>query len=62
MDDIHLSQHIFKVIKDRRDRIIEMLEYGSPDNMEEYCRLVGCLESLNFINSELRIVLDKQEE
>ena len=62
MDDIHLSQHIFKVIKNRRNSIIEMLEYGSPDNMEEYSRLVGCLESLNFINSELRDVLDKQEK
>jgi|TARA_R100001143_G_C3281383_1_gene96842 hypothetical protein len=62
MDGIYLAQHLLKIIKERRDRITEMLESGSVKNMEEYSRLVGSLESMDYISSELKQILDKHEE
>jgi hypothetical protein len=62
MEEVYLAQHLLKVIKERRDRITQMLESGSPNNMEEYCRLVGSLESLDYVGAELRQILDNQEE
>ena len=61
MEEVYLAQHLLKVIKERRDRITQMLESGSPNNMEEYSRLVGALESLDYVGAELRQILDKQE-
>ena len=62
MEEVYLAQYLLKVIKERRDRITQMLESGSPNNMEEYARLVGSLESLDYIGAELRQILDNQEE
>jgi hypothetical protein len=62
MEDIYLAQHLLKTIAERRGRITEMLESGSPNNMEEYCRLVGSLESLDYIGEELRQILERTTE
>ena len=62
MEGIYLAEHLFKTIKERRGRITGMLESGSPNNMEEYCRLVGSLESLDYIGEELRQILEQATE
>jgi|TARA_R110000803_G_scaffold98967_3_gene167028 thiamine monophosphate synthase len=59
MDGIHLAEHLIKVIDERRARIIEMLAGDSVKSMEEYKKLVGSIESLDYIRLELREILEK---
>jgi len=61
MDGIRLAEHLFKVIKERRERISEMVTSGNIKNMEEYKQLVGNVESLDYISQNLREILEKAE-
>ena len=59
MDSILLAEHLLKQIKERRDRISEMMLSGNVKNLEEYKQLVGNIESLDYIGQELRQILDE---
>ncbi len=61
MDGIKLAEHLYKQIKERRDRISEMMTSGSIKTLDEYKQLVGNVESLDYIGSELRQILDKEQ-
>jgi|TARA_R110002020_G_scaffold394985_2_gene605086 hypothetical protein len=61
MDGIHLAEHLIKTIDERRSRIVEMLAGDSIKDMEEYKKLVGSIESLDYIRDELREILEKAE-
>ncbi len=59
MDGILLAEHLLKQIRERRDRISEMMVSGNIKNLEEYKQLVGNVESLDYIGQELRQILDE---
>jgi len=59
MDEISLAEKLVKIISERRDRICDMLTGGSVKDFEEYKKLVGSIESLDYIGNELREILDK---
>ena len=61
MDGILLAEHLLKPIKERRDRVSEMLVTGTAKNFEEYKQLVGNVESLDYIGQELREILEKAD-
>ena len=61
MDGILLAEHLFKNIRERRERVIEMMIRGTAKNFEEYKQLVGNIESLDYIGQELRDILEKAE-
>ena len=61
MDGVLLAEHLFKLIRERRERISEMLTSGNLKNMEEYKQLVGNIESLDYISQDLREILEKAE-
>ena len=61
MDGIKLAEHLYKQIKERRDRISEMMTSGSIKTLDEYKQLVGNVEALDYIGSELRQILDKEQ-
>ena len=61
MDCVFLAEHLFKLIRERRERIPEMLTSGNLKNMEEYKQLVGNIESLDYISQDLREILEKAE-
>jgi hypothetical protein len=61
MDGILLAEHLLKSIKERRDRVSEMLVTGTAKNFEEYKQLVGNVESLDYIGQELREILEKAD-
>jgi|TARA_Y100001951_G_scaffold99256_1_gene101040 hypothetical protein len=61
MDGILLAEHLLKSIKERRDRIAEMLVGGTIKDLEEYKQLVGNIESLDYIGQELREILEKAD-
>ena len=61
MDGILLGEHLLKSIKERRNRVSEMLVTGTAKNFEEYKQLVGNVESLDYIGQELREILEKAD-
>jgi|TARA_R110000796_G_scaffold40651_2_gene100643 hypothetical protein len=61
MDGILLAEHLLKSIKERRDRVSEMLVAGTAKDFEEYKQLVGNVESLDYIGQELREILEKAD-
>ena len=61
MDGIFLAEHLIKSIRERRDRISEMVTSGTIKNMEEYKQLVGNIESLDYISQEIREILENAE-
>jgi hypothetical protein len=61
MDEVVLAQRLRASIKERRDRISEMVVSGSAKNMEEYKQLVGNIESLDYIEQVLREILDEAD-
>jgi hypothetical protein len=61
MDGIFLAEHLLKSIKERRDRIAEMMLGGTVKDIEEYKQLVGNIESLDYIGQELREILEKAD-
>jgi|TARA_R110002012_G_scaffold86039_2_gene214189 hypothetical protein len=61
MDGILLAEHLLKSIRERRDRISEMMSAGTVVDYEEYKQLVGNIESLDYIGQELREILEKAD-
>ena len=61
MDGILLAEHLLKSIRERRERISEMLVRGTIKDIEEYKQLVGNIESLDYIGQELREILEKAD-
>jgi hypothetical protein len=61
MDGILLAEHILKSVRERRDRISEMITSGTIKSLEEYRQLVGNIESLDYISQEIREILEKAE-
>ena len=61
VDGIYLAEHLLKSIKERKDRIVEMMVGGTVKDIEEYRQLVGNVESLEYIGQELREILEKAD-
>ena len=61
MDGILLAEALLQNIRERRERIIEMMTRGTAKDFEEYKQLVGNIESLDYIGQELRDILEKAE-
>ena len=62
MNEIYLAQAVFRLIKDRRDVILSVLEFNNVKNMEHYKELMGGLEALGYIETEIKNLLEKQEQ
>ena len=61
MDEIFIAEAVFRMIRDRRQGVIELMQYGNVKSMEQYRELMGNLEALNHVEQELKGLLDKQE-
>ena len=61
MDYIILTQHIQKIIRNRKIVVREVLENNGISTMEQYRELMGELNGLNFVSQELSGLLEKQE-
>jgi len=61
MDEIRTAEAVFKIIRDRRQGVTDLMIYGNVKSMEQYRELMGNLESLNHVEQELKSLLDKQE-
>ena len=61
MDEIRTAEAVFKIIRDRRQGVTDLMIYGNVKSMEQYRELMGNLEALNHVEQELKSLLDKQE-
>ena len=61
MGEIHTAEAVFRIIRDRRQGIVDLMMYGNVKSMEQYRELMGNMESLNHVEQELKHLLDKQE-
>ena len=61
MDEIFIAEAVFRMIRERRQNIVDVLQYNNVTSIEHYRELMGNLDSLNHVEQELRGLLDKQE-
>jgi hypothetical protein len=61
MDEIRTAEAVFRVLRDRRQGVTDLMIYGNVKSMEQYRELMGNLECLNHVEQELKSLLDKQE-
>ena len=61
MNEINLAQYILKLIKDKKEQVTELLVNNGVKDMEHYRQLMGNLDGLEYVEQELKSLLDKQE-
>ena len=62
MDEINVAEAVFKILRDRRQGVVDLMIYGNVKSMEQYRELMGHLECLAHVEQELKVLLDKQEQ
>ena len=62
MDEIQVAEAVFRVLRDRRQGVTDLMIYGNVKSMEQYRELMGNLDCLNHVEQELKGLLDKQEQ
>ena len=61
MDEVYFAEAVFRIIKERRQAIQDLLIYDNVKNIEQYRELMGNLRALDHVEQELKGLLDKQE-
>ena len=61
MDEIYFAEAVFRIIKERRQAVQDLLLYDNVKNMEQYRELMGNLKSPDHVEQELKGLLEKQE-
>ncbi len=61
MNEIYLAEATFRLIKERRSVVLDALQFNNVKDMEHYRELMGELSALEFIEQELKSLLEKQE-
>tara|TARA_B110000495_G_C22737640_1_gene432634 strand:+ start:59 stop:256 length:198 start_codon:yes stop_codon:yes gene_type:complete len=61
MDEIFIAEAVFRMIRERRQTIVDAMQFNNVKSMEQYRELMGNLDALNHVEQELKGLLDKQE-
>ena len=61
MDEIFIAAAVFRMIRERRQTIVDAMQFNNVKSMEQYRELMGNLDALNHVEQELKGLLDKQE-
>ena len=61
MDEIFVADSVFRVIRERRQSIYDILGGDNIRDMEHYKKLMVILDGLNYVEQELKSLLEKQE-
>ena len=59
---ISLAEAVFRLLRERREAVHDLLIYDNVANMEQYRELMGGLKALDHVEQELKSLLDKQEQ
>jgi|TARA_R100000773_G_scaffold28055_1_gene24183 predicted nucleic acid-binding Zn-ribbon protein len=60
--EIYLAEAVFRIINERKKQISEALLYDNVKNMEQYRQLMGERKALEYVDDELKSLLDRQEK
>jgi|TARA_R100000664_G_C2727231_1_gene118841 hypothetical protein len=60
--EIYLAEAFFRVIKDRRKIVLDVLQHNSIKSMEHYKQMMGELEALEYVENEIKDLLNRQEK
>ena len=61
MDDIYVAEAVYRILRERRQGVTDLMVYGNVKSMEHYRELMGNMECLNHVEQELKSLLNKQE-
>ena len=61
MDEIFIAEAVFRMIRERRQNVVDAMQFNNVKSMEQYRELIGNLDALNHVEQELKGLLDKQE-
>jgi len=61
MNEIYVAEAVFRILREKRQGVTDLMIYGNVKSMEQYRELMGNLQSLNHVEQELKGLLDKQE-
>ena len=59
---ISLAEAVFRIIRERREAVRDLLIYDNVSNMEQYRELMGSLKAFDHVEQELKSLLEKQEQ
>ena len=62
MDQLYVAEAVFRVLRDRRQGVTDLMIYGNVKSMEQYRELMGNLACLSHVEQDLKVLLDKQEK
>jgi hypothetical protein len=62
VDEIYFAEAVFRIIRERRQAVQDLLIYDNVKNIEQYRELMGNLKSLDHVEQELKGLLEKQEQ
>ena len=62
MNEIFIAEAVYRIIRERRQEIVDTLIYNQVPSMEQYRELMGYISALNHVEQELSNLLDKQEQ
>tara|TARA_R100001224_G_scaffold55559_1_gene32631 strand:- start:133 stop:330 length:198 start_codon:yes stop_codon:yes gene_type:complete len=62
VDEVYFAEAVFRIIKERRQAVYDLLIYDNVSSIEQYRELMGNLKSLDHVEQELKSLLDKQEQ
>jgi|TARA_R100000808_G_scaffold621_1_gene3138 hypothetical protein len=62
MPEIYVAEAVYRIIRERRQAITDLLMYNNVKSMEHYRELMGNVDCLNHVEQELKSLLDKQEQ
>jgi len=60
-DQIYLAEAVFRVIKERRKIVLDVLQHNSVKSMEHYKQMMGEMEALEYVENEMKDLLNRQE-
>ena len=59
---ISLAEAVFRILRERREAVHDLVIFDNVANMEQYRELMGSLKALDHVEQELKSLLDKQEQ
>tara|TARA_R100001198_G_C5120869_1_gene143705 strand:+ start:330 stop:527 length:198 start_codon:yes stop_codon:yes gene_type:complete len=62
MSDIFIVEAVYRIIRERRQAIQDLLMFNNVKTMEHYRELMGNVDALNHVEQELKSLLNKQEQ
>lgn len=60
-NQIYLAEAVFRVIKERRKIVLDVLQHNSVKSMEHYKQMMGEMEALEYVENEMKDLLNRQE-